>query len=254
MRRTILFVALVLVVGACGDDDSTVTTGASSTTTTLATTTSEATTTTQATTTTEAATTTAETTTTVAAGGYTVDILDDAVLQDGDPWVVPISGVTPVALTNDDIWPLEGELTFPAAHTAYEEAGFIEGSFAFFAEPDQTALVLTGAHLFEDADGAEIGLDLLTASFSDPELMARITGLPEGSLNMLFDMAAPALGDDGYSVMLSGPEASVVGHVWITDNLLQFVRIGMPLGDEDRSAASIGLMFALAERVGADTG
>jgi hypothetical protein len=237
MRRITLLVAVLLVVAACGDDDSTVTTGASSTTTTAVTTTAPP------------ATTTAPTTT-AAPTGFAADDLMDAVLADGDPWVVPIGGVVPIELTIDDIWPLEGALTFPTEHEVYENAGFVAGSFGAFGEPDGSAIVLTGAHLFEDQAGAAAGLTTISQSFNDAELVAAITGLEPGSLTMVFPMPVPGIGDDGSGVMLSGPNAAVIGYVWITDNLLQFVRIGTPLGDEDRAAAAVTLARAIAGRTG----
>lgn len=238
MRRTILFAAGLLVMAACGDGDTGVTIGASSTTTTAA-----------AATTTAAPTTTAATSpTTTVPTVFTIDDLVDAVLADGDPWVVPIEGVTVIELNIDDIWPLEGTLTFPTEHGVYEEAGFVAGSFGAFAETDGTAIVLTGAHLFEDATGAAAGLDMITQSFNDTELVAAITGLQPGSLTMVLPMPLPNIGDAGSGVMLSGPTAAVVGYVWTTDNLLQFIRIRTPLGDEDRAAAAVTLARAIAER------
>jgi hypothetical protein len=174
----------------------------------------------------------------------------EAVLADGDPWVVPIAGVTPIDLSIDDIWPLEGTLTFPDEHAIYANAGFVAGSFGAFSEPDGSAIVLTGAHLFEDATGAGVALDMITQSFSDTELVAAITGLAPGSLNLIFPMPLPDIGDDGSGVLLSGPAAQVIGYVWVTDNLLQFVRIGTVLGDEDRAAAAVGLARTLAARTG----
>jgi hypothetical protein len=124
----------------------------------------------------------------------------------------------------------------------------VAASFAAFAE-DQ-GIVLTGAHLFADAAGASDALDLLEQSFNDLDLMARITGLDAGSLNMVLQMGDLGLGDRSVGVLLSGFNAQVVGVLWISDNLLQFVRAGMAVGDEDRTAAVLDVAHAMEDRVG----
>lgn len=231
-RLPLLVVSLVVTVAvtACGGDTTSTTTIVSTTTTPPATTA----------TTTSVATTTAATTTVPAAAD-----LDQAVLGNGDPWVVPIAGVTPTEITLDDIWPID---RFPTERAEYEAAGFEAASFAFFQEDG--ALVITAAHRFADSTGAAQALALIRQSFGDPELIASITGLAPGSLNMAFPMDGLGIGDATEGVLVSGPEAQVVGVIWTVGDTLQFVRAGMALGDEDRAAAVITLARALAERAG----
>jgi hypothetical protein len=241
-RTLITAVAGLVVLGtaACGGDTAPATTAGP--TTTAPSTTAAVTTTAAPTTIT---TTTAVATTTTAIARFTTEDLGPAVLQDGDPWVVPIDGVEALALTLDDIWPAD---QFPTERAVYEEAGFVAGSFGMFTEDG--ALVLTGAHLFATADGAAAALAVIEESFNDLDLVARITGLAPGSLNMALSMGALEFGDATAAMILSGPEAQVVGIIWTTDNLLQFVRIGMALGDEDRSAAALDIAQAMADRLG----
>ncbi|MBN2113254.1 MAG: hypothetical protein JW785_03905 [Acidimicrobiia bacterium] len=243
MRRltsTAVVVLLVLLAVSCGDDAAT-TTAAPSTTTSATTTTTTTTTTTAPTTTT----TTLPPTTTAAPGRFTAEDLPAAVLQDGDPWVLPVVGTQAFALTLDDIWPVDRFAEERAIYEAYE---FQAGYFGAFQE--DAALVLTGAHLFRDAQGAAAAFDLIQRSFSDVDLVAEITGLQPGSLNMAMSMGMLDIGDRSEGVVVSGPEAQVVGAIWITDNLLQFARVGMALGDGDRTAAVIALAREMAARVG----
>lgn len=217
-----LFLACAMVITACGDDDTTATTA-----------------TTPETTTTQPATTTA-----VRPEGFTAADLAAAVLHDGDPWVVPVSGVAGFDLTLDDIWPIE---EFAAQRAVYVEAGFEAGYFAAFGEDD--GLVITAAHLFTDAAGAGAAMDLIEESFNDLELVAQITDLAPGSLSNAELLDVADLGDRATGVMLTGPEFQVVGIIWITGNLLQFVRNGMALGDAERTAASFDLATAMADRM-----
>jgi hypothetical protein len=41
----------------------------------------------------------------------------------------------------------------------------------------------------------------------------------------------------------------VVGIVWVTDNLLQFVRAGLMLGDDARAQAAFEVAAAMASRM-----
>lgn len=224
-RATVTAIVLAITAAACGGGDS-----AGGTTSTAGTT---------ATTTTAAA-----TTTTAATRVYTEDDLPDAVLNDGDPWVIPIVGSQQFPLTIDDVWPAD---FFPEERPIYEDAGFQGGFFAALVEDD--ALVITAAHLFADAAGAAAALDLLESSFGDTELVAAITDLPPGSLTTVEALESD-IGDRSTAVRISGPEFQVVGVIWTQDNLLQFVRIGMAAGDAAREAAAFILAEALAERMG----
>jgi len=245
-RRTGIAIALaatLMVAVSCGDDAAPTTTAAPATTTTAAATTAAGSSTTAATTTT---TTTTEPTTTLAAGRFTADDLFAAVLHDGDPWPVPVVGAEPFEITIDDIWP---SAEFPSERAAYEAAGFQAASFSYFAS-DDGGILLTGAHLFADAPGAEAAFDIIETSFNDFELVARITNLPPGALNMALPLRGLDFGDRAAGVMLSGPDSQVVGVIWITGNLLQFVRAGMNVGDEDRTVAALGVAQAMADRMG----
>ena len=234
-RLLIVCVAMAMLAAACGDDSASTTTAPTSTTTTTAgTTTAPATTT-----------TTTASTTTGAPALFTADDLPAAVLHDGDPWVVPVVGAEPFEITIDDVWPAE---EFPEDRVVYENAGYVTGSFSLFAEDD--GIVITGAHLFGDEAGAAAAFDLIESSFSDTELVAQITGLAPGSLTMTLTLAPPPLGDRAAGVLLTGPEVQVVGVIWTTGNLLQFVRAGMSLGDETRAAAVIDVAVAMEDRLG----
>ena len=227
-----LFLACAMVVTACGDDDT-----ASTTATTPATTTTFAITT--PTTTTQPVTTTA-----VRPDGFTAADLEAAVLHDGDPWAVVVTGVAGFELTLDDVWPAD---QYPAERAIYEGAGFEAGYFAAFVEND--GLLLTGAHLFSDFAGAETAFFLIEESFSNVDLVALITNLAPGSLTTVMPLDVPALGELATGVLVTGPEAQVVGVIWVTGNLLQFVRAGMTLGDGDRSAGALAVAMALAGRM-----
>ncbi|MEX0826394.1 MAG: hypothetical protein WD184_06565 [Acidimicrobiia bacterium] len=193
-----------------------------------------------------ATTTTApEATTTSAppAAVFTAEDLPMAVLTDGDPWVVPIVGAQQFPLTLDDIWPIEN---FPEERPVYEGAGFQAGSFSAFIE--EGALVITGAHLFADAAGASVALDLIESSFMDTELIAAITDLEPGALTAAESLES-SVGDRSAAVLATGPDFQVVGVIWTQGNLLQFVRIGMVVGDDARQAATFDLAEAIAARV-----
>lgn len=226
MRRmskvTTAAVAMGLVVAACGGNSS----GSTTTPTTAATTT-----------------TTAATTTTPPAPQFTDGDLFRAVVMDGDPWAVPVVDVIPFELTLDDIWPAD---VFPDERQVYVDAGFEAASFGFFGEDD--GVLITGAHLFATADGADMALTVLEGSFSDTDLIAEITGLAPGALTD-FELVDVGLGDRAVGVILTGAEVQVVGIVWITGNLLQFVRAGMDLGDEDRASAAFDVAAAMAGRM-----
>ncbi|HEX9977135.1 MAG TPA: hypothetical protein VGB41_00770 [Acidimicrobiia bacterium] len=183
-------------------------------------------------------------TTTTAAAAFTVDDLAMAILQDGDAWATPVVGTVPMELTIDDVWPA---VEFPDQRAAYEGAGFLAGSFALFGE--EAGIVITGAHLFSDAQGAATALDLIQSSFSDVDLVAQITGLAPGSLTTAEPLEVGDLGDAAVGVRVTGPESQVVGVVWTTGNLLQFVRAGMALGDDAREAAEISVAEAMAARM-----
>jgi len=254
-RIAFLFLVLALVAVACGDDDTGVTsaatdapagTEASAETTTTA----EATTTSAAveTTTTVPATVAAPTTTAPLVAAFTPADLPAAVLQDGDPWVVPLVGVVAIDLTIDNIWPLEGERQFPDEHAIYEEAGFDGGTFAGFTDgPD--GLVLTGAHLFADPNGAQAAFEVILESFNDVELIAIITGLPPGALTGSEPIDPGIFGDQAVGVYFTGDTVQLVGVIWITGNLLQFVRAVMPLDDADREEATFAVAEAMAARM-----
>ena len=158
---------------------------------------------------------------------------------------MPVEGAEPFALTIDDIWPADA---FPEERAVYEAAGFEAGSFSSFAEAG--ALVLTGAHSSPPPTVRRRRSPSSRASFNDFELVARITSLEPGSLNLALPLAGLEFGDRTAAVILSGPEAQVVGIIWITGNLLQFVRVGMALGDEDRTAAVLDVAQAMADRMG----
>ncbi|MEX1208073.1 MAG: hypothetical protein WEE36_05590 [Acidimicrobiia bacterium] len=231
MRRSIAGLLVLSTVGfGCGGGSGATTTTGQATTTTSAV---------------AATTTSTEATTTTPAPPvvFTEEDLPAAVLADGDPWVVPIVGAQQFPLTLDDIWPVE---RFPDERPIYEAAGFEGGSFSAFIEG--AALVITGAHLFADAAGAAIALDLIESSFMDTELIAAITDLEPGSLTAVESLES-AVGDRSAAVLATGPDVQVVGVVWIQGNLLQFVRIGMVAGDDARQAATFELAEALAERV-----
>jgi hypothetical protein len=235
-----LLLALGLTIAACGGSDSDggaeETAAPSVTEATVA----EATTTIAAPT----------TTTTVAPdSGFAAADLPIALLQDGDPWVVAPAGVVPIELSLDDIWPLQGALQFPDERAVYEASGFQAGAFAFFADAADS-LLITGAHLFDDSSGAAAALAVIQQSFSDPELIAAITSLPPGSLTA-FELFDPGeFGDQAVGVRLTGDTTQVVGVVWITNNVLQFVRTAMPLDDAAREAASLAVATAMAARLG----
>lgn len=245
MRRLTVIIALVLVVAACGDDD-----GAGPDTTDVApaeTTTTDVSDAAAPETTT---TTAAPTTTQAAAARFTVADIPTALLQDGDPWVIDIANVVPIELSNDDIWPLDSQLSdFSDENAAYVEAGFLGGGFSAFTG-DQSALVVTLAHVFEDADGAQTAFDILTASHNDLDLLPQLFGLSPGDLDTVMPLDDPGFGDDTTSLLASGPSEQVVVYIWVTGNLVQVVRVAMPLGDEDRTAAVRDIADALAERTG----
>jgi len=222
-----------MVIAACGDDDTATTTATAATTTIGATTTPS--------TTTQPATTTA-----VRPDGFTAADLEAAVLHDGDPWAVAVTGVAGFELTLDDIWPA-GD--YPVERAIYEGAGFETGYFAGFFEDE--GVVLTGAHLFSDFAGAETAYFLIEESFSNVDLVALITNLAPGSLTTVIPLDVPTLGELATGVLVTGPEAQVVGVIWVTGNLLQFVRAGMALGDGDRSAGALAVAMALATRMAA---
>jgi len=219
-----------MVITACGDDD----TGSGTTAPAPATTTTPI-----ADTTTQAATTTA-----ARPDGFTAGDLPDAVLRDGDPWAIDVSGVTGFDLSIDDIWPAE---QFPEQRAIYEGAGFETGRFAAFVETD--GIVITAAHLFSDFAGAETAFHLIEDSFSDVDLVAAITDLAPGSLTTVTPLDVPALGELATGVLISGPEAQVVGVIWVTGDLLQFVRAGMALDDDERTAAALAVAAALEQRM-----
>lgn len=221
-RAIVMAAVMTMTAAACGGGDS-----AGGTTSTAGT----------------ATTTTAAATTTTSARVYTADDLPNAVLNDGDPWVVPIVGSQQFPLTIDDVWPAD---TFPEERPIYEDAGFQGGYFAALVEDD--ALVITGAHLFAEATGASTALDLLESSFGDTELVAAITDLPPDSLTTVEALDSD-IGDRSTAVRISGPDFQVVGVIWTQGNLLQFVRIGMLAGDDAREAAAFALAEALAERM-----
>lgn len=252
MRRVaFLLLAFSLVAVACSDDDAAVTSAATDAPAGTeapaeTTNTTEATTTTAAT---ETTTTVAPVTTTTLAPVFTPADLPAAVLQDGDPWVVPPAGVLPIELTINDVWPLEGELQFPSERAIYEAAGFDSGAFAAFAD-ETGGLVLTGAHLFADPDGAATAFDVIQESFSDLELIAAITGLPSGALTGFELIDADTFGNRAVGVSLTGDTDRVVGVIWITGNLLQFVRAAMPFDDAARVAATFAVADAMATRLG----
>ena len=250
-RLAPLLLTLALIAVACGDDNTEATT-ATTTAPAATTTTAETTTTLPPTTTTLAPTTTTlppTTTTEAPAAAFTSADLPTAVLQDGDPWVVPVAGVVPIELTIDDIWPLEGERQFPDERAIYEEAGFEGGAFSGFADGSD-GLVLTGAHLLADPDGAAAAFDVIRDSFSDLELIAIITGLPPGALTG-FELIDPGdFGDQAVGVYFVGDTVQLIGVIWITGNLLQFVRAAMPLDDTDREAATFAVAQAMATRMG----
>ncbi|MCB2225017.1 MAG: hypothetical protein KQH83_12710 [Actinobacteria bacterium] len=236
MRKAItLLVALAIVAAACGDDDESATTAATTTT-------EAATTTAAPTTTTEAPTTT--TTEAPSVGAFTMDDLPALVTVAGDPWVIPVADPAAQALTIDDVWPAEA---FPEERQAYVDGEFLGGHFSAFVG-DPNGLLLTGAHLFEGSGGADAALDLLTGSFTDTALVAAITGVEPGSLDTVEELEAPALGDRAVAVRVSGDQAQVVGILWITGNLLQFVRSAMAAGDTEREAASFAVAEAMAAR------
>jgi len=244
-KLVVVLVTMALIAVACGDDDT-----ASTTAVTAAPPVTEAPTATAAPTTTAAPPTTAPPTTTASpVAAFASAELPEAVLQDGDPWSTPPQGVAPIELTIDDIWPLEGALQFPDERAIYEEAGFVDAAFAFFAD-SADGLVLTGAHLFDDAAGATAALEVLEGSFSDVELVAAITGLAPGALTEFATFYPGDLGDFAVGVRLTGDTTQVVGVVWATDNLLQFVRAAMPLDDADRDAATLAVVGAMAGRMG----
>jgi hypothetical protein len=222
-HRVTLGIVLLMVISACGDDSS----GPATTTTATATTSITA----------APTTTTAE-----ATPGFTAGDLPTAVLMDGDPWVAPIGGVMQFPLTIDDVWPAEA---FPEERPIYEAAGFLEGSFAAFIEDE--ALVITAAHLFADSPGASAAFDLIESSFQDTELVALITDLEPGALDSV-ELLDADFGDRSSAVRVSGPEFQVVGVIWVTDNLLQFVRVGMVAGDDAREQAAFDLAAAIAAR------
>jgi len=223
-RRVTLGIVLLMAISACGDDSS-----------------GPATTTATATTTTTAAPTT---TTAAATPGFTADDLPAAVLMDGDPWVTPIVGVMQFPLTIDDVWPAEA---FPEERPIYEAAGFQEGSFAAHIEDE--ALVITAAHLFAESPGAGAAFELIESSFQDTDLVALITDLEPGALDTV-ELLDSDLGERSAAVRVSGPEFQVVGVIWVTDNLLQFVRVGMVAGDNAREQAAFDLAAAMAARTG----
>ena len=263
-RLAPLLLTLALIAVACGDDNTEATTATTTapaaTTTTAETTTTLPPTTTLApttrtlapTTTTLAPTTTTlppTTTTEAPAAAFTSADLPTAVLQDGDPWVVPVAGVVPIELTIDDIWPLEGERQFPDERAIYEEAGFEGGTFSGFADGSD-GLVLAGAHLLADPDGAAAAFDVIRDSFSDLELIAIITGLQPGALTGFELIDSGDFGDQAVGVYFVGDTVQLIGVIWITGNLLQFVRAAMPLDDTDREAATFAVAQAMATRMG----
>jgi hypothetical protein len=223
-RAMMTAVVLTMTAAACGGGDSA--NGTTTTTTAGPTTTAPA-----------------ATTTTTAARVYSDDDLPNAVLNDGDPWVVAIVGSEQFPLTIDDVWPAD---VFPEQRSIYEDAGFQGGSFAALVEDD--ALVITGAHLFADAAGAGTALDLLESSFGETELVAAITDLPPGSLSIVEPLESN-VGDRSTAVRISGPYSQVIGVIWTQGNLLQFIRIGMAAGDDAREAAAFTLAAALADRM-----
>lgn len=157
----------------------------------------------------------------------------------------------PLELTIDDIWPLDSETSdFSDERAIYEAGGFEAGSFAFFEEADGSGLLLTGAHLFATPEGAAAALDVIEASFSDVDLVAAITGLPAGALTAVEQSDTGLLGDRDAAVVLTGDVFQVVGYVWITGNLLQFVRASMALGDPFREEAALLVAFGMADRTG----
>lgn len=221
-----LLVVLTLMAAACGGDTTATTSGTTTVGTTVPATTVPAT-----------------TTTTPAPALFTPDDLPVAVLQAGDPWVNPILGVAPQTLTLDDIWPAE---PFPAQRAVYEDAGFLTASFGMAL--DASGSVITAAHLFADAAGAATALPLIESSFSDVDLVAAITGMPPGALESVTALEPPGLGDRGVGVLVTGPTSQVVGYVWVTGNLLQFVRVGMARGNDAGSAAALEVARAMARR------
>ena len=237
-RVPMVVVGLAMVAAACGGDSA-------GTTSTAPTTTTADTTTTVGTTTTAVTTTTAATITTETPVLFTAEDLPMAVLQDGDPWAVAVVGAEPFEITIDDVWPAD---EFPEDRAIYEDAGYLTGSLSFLSEDD--GIVITGAHLFEGETGAAAAFDLIESSFTDTELMARITGLAPGSLTVVSPLTAPDLGDRVAGVLLTGSDTQVVGVIWTTNNLLQFVRAGMVLGDEERAAAVFDVAQAMANRMG----